>query len=202
MPRTQRGRKRRRKSKFRPKGSSFAPVHYAATRIQRVWRGSSDARVCAFGKTYVPREDRIVVDGYAFSRVTLRTYIQRTGDSRHIVTREPLAHQTLLDIGLSPRVVARRRRIYLRQLEEIQSMHSIVFDEFKETLHAKTFNFGPFILCVERYRSVGASHADFETLYDEIHNYCDTRHSPGANLHDRIIRTILLEREPTYDARF
>ena len=187
-------RKRRRKSKFRP-------VHYAATRIQRVWRAGSDLRTCAIRHKYVPREERLVVDGYAFFMETLRLYIQRTGDSRHPVTREPLALSTLLDLGLSPRVIARRRRVFLRQLEERQSMHSIVFDEFKETLHDKTFNFGPFILCVQQYESVGASRADFETLYDEIHNYCSTRRSAGARLHDRIIRTILLYEEPTYDAR-
>ena len=185
-----RARKRRRKSNFRP-------VHYAATRIQRVWRAGSHQRTCVIRRVYVPRDERVRIDGHVFARESIRGYIYETGDLRHPVTRAPIPRDTLAAIGISERFAKRRRRAYLREVEERASMHTMVMDEFKEALHASGFAFGTFMIFVRAYSNLLEEQrvdfrCHFSTLYDEIHNFCSARGTGNSEMYDRIARAILI----------
>ena len=198
MPRaTPRSRKRRR---ARGRKSNFRPVHYAATRIQRIWRAGSHRRTCAIHHVYVPRDERVRIDGHVFARESIRGYIYETGDLRNPVTRRPIPRGILNVIGVSERFAKRRRRVYLREVEERASMHTMVMDEFKEALHASGFAFGTFMIFVRAYSNLLEEHrvdfrCHFSTLYDEIHNYCAARGTGNSDMYDRIARAVLIPPE-------
>ena len=177
--------------------SNFRPVHYAATRIQRVWHASAHLRICAIHRGYIPRDERMCIAGHIFARESMCNYIHETGDLQHPVTRAPLPRAVLVELGISERFAKRRRRAYLREVEERASMHTMVMDEFKETLHAGGFHFGTFIVFVRAYSGIldrygiqGNCH--FSALYDELHNYCLARATRNAKIYDRIARAILI----------
>ena len=75
-------------------------------------------------------------------------------------------------------------------------MHAMTFDEFKETLHSSTYDFGPFLVYVRGYSKLLMRHGErdacyFLTLYDQIHRYCENVGTADASMHDRIVRAIL-----------
>jgi hypothetical protein len=187
-------RKRKRKRKRSP---SFVFYNYSATVIQRRWRGT---KTCVLTHTYLLADNRIVLDGYMFSRRALAAHIMNTGDLRHPVLQTTLGVESLHELGISKSVAVRRRRIFLREVEERESIHKMTFDEFVEMFHADTpFDFSQFILYVRGYARILERHREesktfFLALYDEIHNYIGsigTYPSPNGEIYDKIVRAIL-----------
>ena len=137
------------------------------------------------------------IDGHVFARSSIRDYIRETGDQRHPVTRAPLPRAVMSELGISERFAKRRRRAYLREVEERASMHTMVMDEFKEALHASGFAFGTFMIFVRAYSNLLEDQrvnfrCHFSALYDEIHNYCTVRGTGNAEMYDRIACAILI----------
>ena len=142
--------------------------------------------------------DRIVLGTYLFSRASLAAHIIHTGDVRHPVSRMPLSLAKLRILGISRVVAMRRRRIYLREVEERESIHKMAFDEFVEMFHSELqFDCGRFVLYVRGYSRILVRHKEelkpyFMALYDEIHNYT-TNHKQNGNwkMYDTIVHAIL-----------
>jgi len=134
-----------------------------------------------------------------FSRAALSTHIINTGDLRHPMLRTPLRVGSLRELGISKTVATRRRRIYLREVEERESIHKMTFDEFVEMFNADIpFDFSQFILYVRGYSRILQRHRErektyFLSLYDEIHNYIENVGVSRRNgrAYDKIVRAIL-----------
>lgn len=189
MPRK---RKRKRAEALIP---TFVFYNYSATVIQRRWRGT---KTCALTHEYLPMDDRIVLGAYLFSRKSLAAHIAHTGDVRHPVSRRSISLTNLHLLGISKAVAMRRRRIYLREVEERESIHKMTFDEFVEMFHsAISFDFHRFMLYVRGYSRILTRHDErvkthFLALYDEIHNYSMSHpQNEDYKMYDAIVHAIL-----------
>ena len=167
----------------------------AAIRIQYAWR--KRYRTCCLQRTWIPLTDRIRISGHTFSVRALRTYIRRTGDDRHPITRQVYAKETLTELRIARFQLRRFRRKFLLRIEERDSLSRIVMDEFNETLESRTFNFAALIIFVKSYVGLlndqeECIQAHLTSLLNEMHMCAKNEGTPTARLIYRMTRCIMV----------